>query len=206
MYARSTTVEARPESIDDGIRFIRDEVMPALQAMEGCTGMSMLVDRHSGRCIATSAWSSAEAMHASNESVAGMRSRAAEMLGGDMHVEQWEVAVMHRDHPTHDGAAARVTWMTTAPADLDRAIDTFKIGVLPMAEQLPGWCSASLFVDRATGRAVVTSTYESADALDASRDQAAELRGRTAKEADGAIQEVAEFELVLAHLHVPEMV
>ncbi len=206
MYARSTTVDSRPESIDEGIRYIAEEVMPALQAMDGCAGMSMLVDRSSGRCIATSSWRSQEAMHASDEVVRAMRTRAAEILGGGMHVEEWEIAVMHRDHPTHDGAAARVTWMATDPAQMDRAIETFKVGVLPMAEELPGWCSASLLVDRGSGRAVVTSTYESSDSMEASRDQATQLRGRTAQEAEGTILEVAEFELALAHLHVPEMV
>ena len=49
MYARSTTFQARPGSIDEGIAFVRDEVMPDLMAMEGCTGLSMICDRESGR-------------------------------------------------------------------------------------------------------------------------------------------------------------
>ncbi|MGE5696253.1 MAG: antibiotic biosynthesis monooxygenase, partial [Candidatus Sericytochromatia bacterium] len=60
MHARSTTIEARPEAIDGGIAHLRDEVMPALEAMDGCIGISLLVDRETGRCIATSAWESEE--------------------------------------------------------------------------------------------------------------------------------------------------
>jgi hypothetical protein len=45
VYARSTTVLARPGAIDAGIAYVRDEVMPALLGMSGCIGMSMLVDR-----------------------------------------------------------------------------------------------------------------------------------------------------------------
>ena len=64
MYARSTTVQAKRESIDAGIAHIRDEVLPALQRMDGCVGLSLLVDRDSGRCIATSSWESKAAMRA----------------------------------------------------------------------------------------------------------------------------------------------
>ena len=56
VYARSTTIQAQPSSIDDGIAFVRSEVMPALTAMDGYIGLSLLVDRESGQCIATSAW------------------------------------------------------------------------------------------------------------------------------------------------------
>ena len=54
MYARSTTIQAQSSSIDDGIAFVRDTVMPALEGMDGFVGVSLLVDRQSGRCIATS--------------------------------------------------------------------------------------------------------------------------------------------------------
>ena len=65
MYARSTTIQAQPPSIDDGMEYVRDEVMPALQAMDGYVGLSLLVDRESGQCIATSAWETEETMHTS---------------------------------------------------------------------------------------------------------------------------------------------
>ena len=45
-----------------GSRIVRDEVMPALQAMDGYVGLSLLVDRESGQCIATSAWETEDAM------------------------------------------------------------------------------------------------------------------------------------------------
>jgi heme-degrading monooxygenase HmoA len=55
--------------------------MPALQGIDGFVGLSLLVDRGSGRCIATSAWQSEEAMRASAESVRPIRDRAAETFG-----------------------------------------------------------------------------------------------------------------------------
>ena len=82
MYARSTTFRAQSSPIDADIAHVRDTVMPALEGIEGYIGLSLLVDRPSGRCIATSSWQSEEAMRASAEAVRPVRDRAAELFGG----------------------------------------------------------------------------------------------------------------------------
>ena len=92
MYARSTTIQGQPSSIDAGIAHTRDSAMPALEGIDGCVGLSLLVDRTSGRCIVTTSWESEEAMRASEESIRPIRDRAAELLGGSRQVEEWETA------------------------------------------------------------------------------------------------------------------
>ena len=89
MYARSTTVHGNPQSLDDAIAYLRDEVMPAVQQMDGCIGMSMMCDRDTGRCIATTAWESEEAMHNSEGGLHDMRRRYAQMLGGTPEVQEF---------------------------------------------------------------------------------------------------------------------
>jgi hypothetical protein len=205
MYARATTIQAQPSSIDDGIAHVRDEVMPALMGVEGCVGLSLLIDRASGRCIATSAWESAEAMHASAEQVRPMRDRAAELFGGSAQVDEWEIAVLHRDHQSQQGACVRATWIEVDPAQVDRAIDVFRMSSLPAIEALEGFCSASLMVDRRSGRAVSSVTYDSHEAMQRNRDQAATVRTAGAQQAGANIVDVGEFELAVAHLRVPEM-
>jgi hypothetical protein len=90
-----------------------------LEGVDGYTGLSLLVDRSSGRCIATSAWQSEEAMRASAESIRSIRDRAAEVFGGSADVEEWEIAVLHRDHRSRDGACVRATWVKVNPFALD---------------------------------------------------------------------------------------
>ncbi len=121
MHARSTTIRGKPEAIDAGIAFIRDEVMPAITALEGCVGMSLVVERETGRGIATSSWLDAAAMHASDEAMMPLRVRGGEVLGGAPEVEEWEVAHMHRDHATHDGSCCRITWSRIQ--DVDAAVE-----------------------------------------------------------------------------------
>ncbi|MFI5712233.1 putative quinol monooxygenase [Kribbella sp. NPDC051620] len=196
---------ARPESVDAGIAEVCDSVMPMVTQMEGCIGLSMLVDRTSGRCIVTSAWRSEEAMRATDEELQPTRERVGQMLGGSPQVDEWEIAVLHRDHQSTDGACVRVTWMQVDSADLDRAIDVYRMASLPKAEELAGFCSASLLVDRSSGRAVSSVTYDSMQAMESNREAAAALRSAGSKDSGAELLDVGEFELALAHLRVPEL-
>ncbi len=206
MYARSTTLHAQPGAIDAGVTYFRDDVLPALRDVDGFVGASLIVDRDSGMCIVTASWETAEARAASAQQVGAMRERAAAVFGtGSTEVDEWEIAVMHRDHHAREGACVRATWTRVDPAEADRAIDVWKLAVLPKAEALDGFCSTSLMVDRASGRSVATVTFDSREALVASRKQAASIRAGASKEARAQVLDVREFELALAHLHAPEM-
>ncbi|QNN52369.1 antibiotic biosynthesis monooxygenase [Nocardioides mesophilus] len=205
MYARTITIDARPESVEAGITHTREVALPAVTSIPGCLGMSMVADREGGRCIATSAWESEEAMHAADTPAQSIRERAAEVFGATPVVEEWEMAVMHRSRPAPEGAWVRSTWVTGDPADLERSIDVYRHTTVPTAEGFEGFCSASLMVNRATGRAISTVTYESREALERTRQSAGDLRSATVAESGATVQDVREFELVLAHLHVPEM-
>lgn len=207
MHARSTTIMARPDSIDAGIGYVRDEVMPMLLALNGCIGLSLLVDRSSGRCIATSAWQDEESMRASDEQLRSVRSRAAEMMGGaEPSVEEWAIAVLHRDHTSQQGACARVTWVRTQPNRVDDTVEFWKATVLPWLESYDGFCSASLMVNRQSGLTAAAASFDSREAMDRSSERAREMRDRAVQEAGIEIVETGEFELALAHLRVPELV
>ena len=206
MHVRTTTLRADVAKIDEGIAHVRDQVRPAVTQIDGCIGMSMLVDRETGRSIAATAWESEEAMQGSAQTVQPMRDEAVEGFGaGSSDVDAWEVAVVHRDHAAPDGACARITWFSGDPGLADRAIDIYRMGVLPRIQELPGFCSASLMVNRETGRAVGTVVFEAREHLEASRESANRIREAASRETAATIDEVAEFDVAFAHLHVPEM-
>ena len=206
MYARSTTIQAQPSSIDAGIAHVRDAVMPALSQVDGCVGLSLLVDRESGRCIATSAWQDEAAMRASARGARSLRDQAAQKFGGSPTIDEWEIAVLHRDHRSGPGACVRATWLTMRPDQFDRAIEFYRESVLPAIEELDGFCSASLMIDRDSWRAVSSSTFDSMEAMQRNEDRARSLRTARLRDLGADQHDVGEFELALAHLRVPELV
>jgi quinol monooxygenase YgiN len=206
MYARSTTIQGQPSSIDAGIAHTRDNVMPALEGIDGCVGLSLLVDRTSGRCIVTSSWESEEAMRASEDAVRPIRDRAVELLGGSREVEEWEIAAMHREHRAGEGACVRATWVKVDPDQLDRGIDFYKMTILPALEDLEGFCSASLLVDRGSGRGVAVANFDNAEALERNKGALDTIKATGSQEANAEVLDQCDFELAVAHLRVPEMV
>ena len=200
MFARSTTLHGKAENLDAGMRYIENEVRPVMDGLDGCLGMSCIIDRASGQAVITSSWTSEETMRASDERLKAFRERAREIFGGSMQVDEWEIAVMRRrDH----GGACRVTW---AQGDLDALIDVYRYNALPTIEEVPGFCGTSLMVNRTTGVACVTTTYRTREELEGSRAAADQIRARSAEQSGMEVLDVHEFDLVYAHLHVPELV
>ncbi|NEM07020.1 hypothetical protein [Geodermatophilus normandii] len=208
MYARSTTILGNPGSLDDAIAYMRDEVWPAVQDMDGCVGLSMMCDRESGRCIATSAWRDQQSMRASADRVEPMRRHMMDRFGagGDLEVQEWEIAVLHREHTAGDGACARITWSRGDPAKADQLLDMYRTSLMPRIQEMPGFCSLSMLLDRDSGRAVGTIVFDSRDHLEQTREQARTLREEAVEIMGVDILDVAEMDLVLAHLRVPETV
>jgi hypothetical protein len=177
-----------------------------MTAMRGCVGMSLLGNRTDGMCISASAWESEDAMRESGDASMSMRQRAGELFDATPRAEEWEIGAMHRERTPGPDACARVTWVQADPADVDHTIDVFRTITLPAASEFEGFCSGSLLVDRASGRSVATIAYADSDALAHTRRMADDLRARTMSQMRAAVQDVHEFDLVVAHLHVAEMV
>jgi quinol monooxygenase YgiN len=209
MYARSTILMIYPASMDEAIAYMGEEVWPAMRDMDGCIGLSMMCDRESGRYIATSAWEDKQAMQASDEHVHPMREQMVDRFGAGVRepeIREWEIAVLHRDHQAPDGACCRITWLRTDPSRADQLLDLYRASLMPRIQTMPGFCSLSMLIDRDSGRAVGTAVFASRSALEQSREQARVLREESVKVMGVDIFDVAEMDLVFAHLRVPETV
>jgi hypothetical protein len=197
VYARSTTFNGRPSNVESGIAFLKNEAWPLLETIEGCAGLSMLVDPESGKCIATSSWNSEAAMRATDEQLRVIRDRGRDILGGSMQVDDWEIAAMHR---TGHGQCCRVTWLR---GELEPITDAFRNG-LPSLEKTPGLTSASLMLNRSSGLGCATTAWVNRTALEAGRSADEGLQRQAAINGRGEVVEVHEFNIAFAHLHVAE--
>jgi quinol monooxygenase YgiN len=204
MYARSTTIHGDPASVAAATALVRDEVMPTVTAIAGCAGLSLLADGDSGTCIVTTSWLGEPAMDASRDAVAPSAERTAEVLGGRPEVAEWEVAAMHRVLEAGPGARSRVTWLRTEAGAVDRAVDAVRLSLLPKLDDLPGFCSVSVMVQRSAGLAVASVSYASAADLEQSREGSREFREAFAPALGIEVLDTAEFEVPIAHLRVPE--
>ncbi|MGY1792780.1 hypothetical protein ACI796_02200 [Geodermatophilus sp. SYSU D00525] len=207
MHARSTSIRGHTAGIDAAVAYVRDDVLPTVQSTDGCVGLSMLADRDSGRCIVATAWRDEQAMRATAAEDRTVQHRLVHVLGGGhADVREWDIAVLHRDRPAGDGAGAQVTWARIAPNHLDDLLDAYRHNLLPKLQELPGFCSVSMLVDRRLGRTVSVTSFEDRDAAGLVRRHARSLREQFAQALGAKIVDVAEMDLVLAHLHVPEAV
>jgi hypothetical protein len=206
VFARASTFHGDPAGIDRAVDYVRHEVMPALGTIPGWVGLSMMVDRGTGECITTTSWEDVDAMRASSDRLTEFRDRVGGMLNAPPTVQEWQVAVMRRADPAHVDRWCRVSWLRIAEGRMDRGIDVYRTSLLTRIEALPGFCSASLMVDRARGRVSSTASFKSLESLEQAREEAWLIREDGVREADVDIMDAAEFELAIAQLRVPELV
>jgi hypothetical protein len=206
MHARSTTITADVSAIDRGTQFVKSQLLPALLRVDGCRGLSILVDRETGTCIATSSWEDEQAMRASEEEVRPLRDDfVATFGGGPPAVVEWEVALMHRHHPSPEGAWARVTWLEGGPVAIDNSVGAFRSALATAEKTMPGLSGASMLIHRDDGRAAGTVVYDNADAAVRTRAHADTYRAGVAGQSGTGVVDVREFELAVARLRVPEL-
>ena len=208
MWARSTTVFLTPETLDTASDYMRDVVWPATRRMQGCHGLSYIVDRESCMAISTTSWRDQATLDAGRALFVPLRQGAIDLLdlSTPPAVSEWQVALMHRPVRQVSGTCARVTWSHVTPGRLEQAIDWYGYDLLPEIARSPGFSGASLLCDRERGAKASTVAYESPAAMVDSRETAEKHRARGAEEHGIEYLDVAEFELVLSGLGLPEVI
>ncbi len=94
MHARMSTLEGSPDQMDEGLRDVKEHVLPLLRQQDGFKGFIALGNRQSGALIGLTFWESEQAMQESEEVGDRTRSDTAEDTGDAIvDVERYEVGL-----------------------------------------------------------------------------------------------------------------
>ncbi len=94
MYARVSDLTGPVDQLDRGITDFREQVVPAVRAMEGFVRAYLLVDRENGRTLAVTVWETEDALRGSEEAAARLRSSVAEDISAtSTTVSRYEIVV-----------------------------------------------------------------------------------------------------------------
>jgi heme-degrading monooxygenase HmoA len=100
MYARVTTVQGDPAAIEDGVKTVREQVIPGASQIAGFRGMLTLADRASGKSISISLWEDQNAMQRSEQFANQLRNASAATSGATvLSVDRFEVVVNEMSLP-----------------------------------------------------------------------------------------------------------
>ena len=92
MHARLTTLQGSPEKLDEAIRVIENDVIPASKLLPGFKNGYWFTDRKSGKMLALTLFETEKDMQATDEAASQIRKTATEKLGAEVkYVERFEV-------------------------------------------------------------------------------------------------------------------
>lgn len=95
MFARVVTFQGKPDKINAGISFMKDQVSPTIRKMAGSKGAYTLVDRKSGKLMVMALWETEKDLQDSFQATAPLRANGGKIMEdpNPPRVEQFEVAV-----------------------------------------------------------------------------------------------------------------
>ena len=207
MYLRATRVQNPPDSIEKGIAYFKEKVVPAAKATPGNAGAVLLVDRQTGSAVGITFWETAHALSTSEQMGMTSRTQSTAVTGGSIvNVERFEQVIQERTQPPKAGTFVRLNTVAGAPEKIDNAIKFVQKQVLPELKAQKGFRALIMNVDRMTGRSTVSTSWDTLADLEASEPKVSGLRRDTANAAGAADVKVEIFETAFVEIKQPATV
>jgi hypothetical protein len=171
------------KNIDQGVDYVREEVLPNLNAQHGYRGATASADRSGGVLSILSLWETEADREASESALAKNRQEGLGIIGGEMTVEVFEQLLAEISARPVIGSPLMVTRISMEPTKIDENFVFFQSEVLPRIKSNPGFRSVRTMMNRQTGHGLVGVVWadqeamESAAALAPSRRQPSIDRG-----------------------------
>jgi heme-degrading monooxygenase HmoA len=92
MFARVSTLQGPPDRLDEGIKALQEQVLPAAKEMRGYKGILGLADRASGKMVGITLWENEDALRESEDAASKLRTDRSNAGGAEIvSVERFEV-------------------------------------------------------------------------------------------------------------------
>lgn len=166
MYTRLLTFKGATD-IDGGTTYLRQKVLPILSAQPGYRGLTASSNRSAKVFGILSVWETESDRAASDTALTEARQEALEIVGGSLTVENLEVAAAGAVKPITADCSLLITRLSMDPSKVNEIVAFFGTEVFPFFKTQPGFCGLHNMIDRAAGKAVVGSAWESQRAIDA---------------------------------------
>jgi hypothetical protein len=211
MHARVTTIWLPPSRLDEAVRFIREEVVPAMAQQPGLYAIWLLADRPAGTLLSIGLWDTVEHLAATDFLYQELRAKVGSLFGGPPIDEPYEArppeqgiyAVRYQPARPPAPAAAQVARVTSAqgePGRVEDVVRQLEAQVAPVLERLSGYRGLYLLVDAAAGIVRSVALWDSRAALTDSDAAVAPLRAQTAETLGaGAAPSVAVYDVAAHH-------
>ncbi len=181
MHTRVNMIFGRADLVEDGLSQLEESDRGAVEATYGNRGLTTLVDRAAGVIVAVSYWD--EPAHGSAAALTRARADAVTAAGGDLVVENFEVAAQELLKVPPAGAVVRMVRVRIASEHLPEARRFLHQEVLRRLRVEAGFCSAELMIDPESGGGLLLAAWtdeESATRTDALVDRVRDEAGRRA--------------------------
>jgi len=177
MHARVTRLKGAPENFDHNMEIVKSQAVPALQKLPGFQGSYFLGDRKTGNSLGVFFFDSAESLAATREQANKIREGVVEATSSQIvSVEEYEVIADSGKKVSRTASAARIGTSHVDPSRLDEGVQAIQQKAIPTIKQFPGNEGAVFLADRSSGRGLTLTLFDSSASLNASREQATQLR------------------------------
>ena len=100
----------------------------------------------------------------------------------------------------------RITFLEGSPEQLEEGIEFVRSTILPAARELEGFRGILSLSDRASGKGLTITLWETEEAMRASEERANQMRDEAARALGGAIAGVERYEVTLSEMTAPATV
>jgi heme-degrading monooxygenase HmoA len=199
MHTRLVSFEGAKD-IDAGIKLVRDEVVALLDVQKGYRGLTASADRAASVFGVLSLWDTAADRDASESVLAPVRSQGAQVVGGNLKVENFEqLAAEIGNPPPGPGSALMVTRISMDPSKIDDNLAFFKSEIAPRIKASPGFQGLRNMMNRDTGEGLVGTAWSDQETMKRAAGEA-EARREQGRARGVNFGETSFREIVLAEL------